>query len=172
MQLWEKGAGPTFKMAVLVVWLLFALISTIHWKVIIFTLSHSLPAKIPQGISWKPLVSARSGPSSPLRCRYPVSFALSPRSLSGFQPTFSFFKDPNLHVMIAFFDYLSIKLYFLILLGKPVGSSKGSRWSKQQNQCFTALARWLVWLEHPPTDQEVTGSVFGQDTYPGCGFDS
>ena len=34
-----------------------------------------------------------------------------------------------------------------------------------------ALAGWLGWLEHRPTHQKVTGSISGQGTYLGCGFD-
>ena len=34
-----------------------------------------------------------------------------------------------------------------------------------------ALAGWLSWLEHHPVHQKVAGSIPGQGTYPGCGFD-
>ena len=34
-----------------------------------------------------------------------------------------------------------------------------------------ALAGWLSWLEHRPIHQNVAGSICGQGTYPGCGFD-
>ena len=34
-----------------------------------------------------------------------------------------------------------------------------------------AMARWLGWLEHHPIHQKVAGSIPGQGTYLGCGFD-
>ena len=39
-----------------------------------------------------------------------------------------------------------------------------------KNILTSALARWLSWLEHGPIYQEAAGSMPGQVTYIGCGF--
>lgn len=34
------------------------------------------------------------------------------------------------------------------------------------------LASWLTWLKHHPVYQKDVGSIPGQDTYLGCGFNT
>ena len=40
-----------------------------------------------------------------------------------------------------------------------------------ENFELSTLAGWLNWLEHLPVHQSVVGSILGQGTYLGCGFD-